>query len=182
MKTLGVCSLLLAAGALLAQPTRPVARSTASAGNAEQGKAIFEGKGACLNCHAVKGAGSHQGPDLTNIGLERSRAQLEASLTGPEKETPPKSRTIHVVTKDGQEITGELLNEDTLSLLILDAHNEMRYFSKSDLKGDSPVTKRVMPSYKDKLTAAELADVVSYLSSLKGAESEAGNYSGTHSR
>jgi putative heme-binding domain-containing protein len=138
-------------------------------GNAARGKAIFEGKGECLKCHAVKGNGSRTGPDLTDVGLLRRTAQLEESLVDPNAEILPENRTIHVVTKSGEQITGRLLNVDTLSLLLLDSKEQLRHFLKSDLSSYSLVKDSPMPSYKGKLTNQELADVVSYLSSLKGA-------------
>jgi mono/diheme cytochrome c family protein len=50
---------------------------------------------------------------------------------------------------------------------MIDMKEQLRSFVKSDLKehgfADSP-----MPSYRGKLTPQEIADVVSYLGSLKG--------------
>src|SRR5688572_30107484 len=43
------------------------------AGDAVRGKAIFEGKGNCQNCHRVNGAGSLFGPDLSTIGAPPGR-------------------------------------------------------------------------------------------------------------
>ena len=41
------------------------------AGDAERGKALFEGKGECMDCHRIDGAGSRIGPDLSRIGRFR---------------------------------------------------------------------------------------------------------------
>jgi putative heme-binding domain-containing protein len=143
-------------------------RGTLPGGNVARGKAIFEGKGECLKCHVVKGSGSRLGPDLSDIGLMRRTAQLEESLVDPNAEILPENRTVHVVTNSGQSITGRLLNADTFSVLLLDDKEQMRYFPKSDLSTYALVKDSPMPSYKGKLTNQELADVVSYLSSLKG--------------
>lgn len=141
---------------------------TLPGGNAARGKAIFEGKGDCLKCHAVKGSGSRLGPDLSEIGLVRRTSQLEESLIDPNAEILPENRMIHVVTKSGEQITGRLLNVDTLSVLLLDDKEQLRYFPKSDLSTYSLLKDSPMPSYKGKLNNQELADVVTYLSSLKG--------------
>jgi putative heme-binding domain-containing protein len=143
-------------------------RGTLPGGNTARGKVIFEGKGECLKCHIVRGNGSRLGPDLTEIGLVRRTAQLEESLVDPNAEILPENRTIHVVTKSGEQITGRLLNVDTLSLLLLDSKEQLRHFLKSELSSYSLVKESPMPSYKGKLSNQELADVVSYLSSLKG--------------
>jgi putative heme-binding domain-containing protein len=143
-------------------------RGTLPGGNTARGKAIFEGKGECLKCHAVKGNGSRLGPDLSDIGLLRRPAELEESLVDPNAQVLPENRTIHVVTKSGEQITGRLLNVDTFSVLLLDEKEHLRYFPKSDLRDYALVKESPMPSYKGKLTDQELADVVSYLASLKG--------------
>lgn len=49
------------------------------AGDAVRGKALFESKGACLDCHRVRTSGSRFGPDLTDIG---ARAGNSAFLLG----------------------------------------------------------------------------------------------------
>ena len=138
------------------------------AGNAARGRVIFEGKGECLKCHAVKGNGSRLGPDLSDIGFLRRTSQLEESLIDPNAEILPENRTVHVVTRSGEDITGRMLNVDTISLLLLDGKEQLRYFAKADLRSYSLVKDSPMPSYKGKLNNQELADVVSYMSSLKG--------------
>jgi len=143
-------------------------RGTLPGGNAARGKSIFEGKGECLQCHAVKGNGSRLGPDLSDIGLIRRTSQLEESLVDPNAEILPENRTVHVVTKSGEEIKGRLLNADTLAVLLLDDKERLRYFPKADLREYSLAKDSPMASYKGKLSNQELADVVSYLSSLKG--------------
>jgi putative heme-binding domain-containing protein len=147
-------------------------RGTLPGGNAARGKAIFEGKGECLKCHVVNGNGSRLGPDLSDIGLVRRTSQLEESLIYPNAEILPENRTVHAVTKNGEQITGRLLNVDTLSVLLLDDQEQLRYFPKSDLSSYSLVKDSPMPSYKGKLSNQELADVVSYMSSLKGVGNE----------
>jgi len=143
-------------------------RATLPGGNAARGKALFEGKGECLKCHAVKGNGSRLGPDLSDIGLMRRTAQLEESLVDPNAEILPENRTAHLVTKSGEEVNGRLLSVDTFSILLLDDKEQLRYFPKADLRTYALVKDSPMPSYKGKLTNQELADMVTYLSSLKG--------------
>ena len=73
-----------------------------------------------------------------------------------------------VVQVDGTEITGRLLNIDTLTLQMMDSQEKLRFFQKSNLREYSLVKKSPMPSFKGRLTTEELADLVSYLVSLKG--------------
>jgi putative heme-binding domain-containing protein len=142
--------------------------STTSGGDAARGKAIFEGKGNCVSCHRVRGSGSRVGPDLSEVGLLRRRADLERSIVDPNAEVLAQNRYFRVVTNSGSTVTGRLLNEDTFSVQLLDSTEHLASFRKSDLREYAFVPNSPMPSYKDKLSSQELADVISYLSSLRG--------------
>ena len=136
-------------------------------GDTARGKAIFEGKGACLTCHSVRNVGSLVGPDLTDIGAIRRAPQLERSLVDPDAEILAQNRTYRVVTRDGTVVTGRLLNHDVFTIQLMDVQGP-RTFQKANLKESGFVEKSPMPSYRGKLSAQELADLVSYLVSLKG--------------
>jgi cytochrome c oxidase cbb3-type subunit 3 len=143
-------------------------RSTSAAGDLDRGKALFDGKGACGTCHRVNGAGARLGPDLTNIGQLRKAVELETSVVDPGKEIFYTNRSYRVVTKDGATVTGRLLNLDSFTVQMLDTKEQLRSFEKTNLRDFGFVETSPMPSYKEKLNAQELADVVSYLVSLKG--------------
>jgi putative heme-binding domain-containing protein len=143
-------------------------QSTLPPGDAARGKLVFEGKGDCLSCHRVGVRGSRLGPDLTDIGGLRRGVQLEKALLDAAKAPSPEYRSVRVVTKDGKEYKGRLLNLDTFTVQMLDSGERLRSFSKTELREVSVITNSGMPSYKDKLNTQELADVVSYMASLKG--------------
>jgi putative heme-binding domain-containing protein len=136
-------------------------------GDPARGKELFENKGGCLSCHRVKTSGSRLGPNLTEIGTTRRMVELERALVDPKADAAPQNRFVRVVTKDGTTITGRLLNIDTFSIQLLDPDENLRSFSRTDLRESAILPKSSMPSYKDKLSPQELADVVSYLASLK---------------
>jgi cytochrome c oxidase cbb3-type subunit 3 len=147
-------------------------RGSLPAGDAAQGKIVFDGKGACLACHRVKGNGSRLGPDLTDIGALRRAVELERSILDPDAEILPQNRFFRVVTKDGVITTGRLLNQDAFTVELFDARERLLSFSKADLKEYSFLEKSPMPSYQGKLSPKELADLVSYLVSLKGVDKQ----------
>jgi putative heme-binding domain-containing protein len=147
-----------------------VTAGTSVPGNAARGRTIFEAKGQCLNCHRVKGKGSRLGPDLSDIGAVRRAVQLQESILEPDAEILPQNRFLRVVAKDGTATNGRLLNQDAYTIQLFDAGERLRTFQKSDLKEYAFVEKSPMPSYKSKLSSQELADVVTYLTSLKGVE------------
>jgi cytochrome c oxidase cbb3-type subunit 3 len=143
-------------------------RSASGLGVIDRGRAVFEGKGACATCHRVNANGARLGPDLSNIGQLRRAVELEASIVNPSAEVLATNRTYRVVSKDGSTTTGRLLNLDSFTVQMLDSKEQLRSFEKSTLRSYGFVDQSPMPSYKDKLNAQELADVVSYLVSLKG--------------
>ncbi len=145
-----------------------VPASTLTGGDPARGKALFEGKGACTMCHRASGAGSRTGPDLSDIGMQRRAAELEKSLFDPGAEVLPQYRFVQLTPKNGPAVTGRLLNQDTFTLQVIDSQERLRTFVISDLRGYSVLKDSRMPSYKDKLSRQELADIVSYLVSLKG--------------
>jgi quinoprotein glucose dehydrogenase len=137
-------------------------------GDPARGRTVFEGKGGCLSCHRAGGTGSRVAPDLSDIGAGRSPALLHLSLLDPTAAMLPINRTVRVVTRDGKTIKGRRLNEDTYTLQLIDEQERLVSLLKSDLREYEIVKVSAMPSYKDKLTADEIADVVAYLLSLRG--------------
>jgi putative heme-binding domain-containing protein len=142
-------------------------RTTTVAGDPARGKTIFEGKGNCASCHRVRGNGSRIGPDLTEVGGQRRAVELEKSILEPGASVLPSHRSVRVVTREGVAINGRLLNHDAFTLQLLDSNEQLRSFQKSNLREYAFVDTSPMPSYRDKLSAEELADLISYLVSLK---------------
>src|SRR6185369_78399 len=142
-------------------------RAGVAPGDALRGKAAFEGKGNCASCHRVAGVGSRVGPDLTTVGQRRSAKELERSLVDPAADVDPANRYYRVVLRDGSVVTGRLLGHDTFTIQMIDSHEQLRSFNMSDLRErgfvDSP-----MPSYRATMSTQEIADVVSYLQTLRG--------------
>jgi quinoprotein glucose dehydrogenase len=135
---------------------------------AEKGQVIFQGKGACENCHRVRGRGSRLGPDLSEIGSQREPADLRQSIVDPDAMILPQHRFYYVTKLDGATVKGRLLNHDTFSVQLMSLKEELVSFRKADLREYGFQKNSAMPSYEGKLTREELADLVAYLMSLKG--------------
>jgi len=151
-------------------------RSSGLSGDASRGKTIFAGKGGCAACHKAEHAGGTTGPDLSEIGVIRDfgfgpippdPALLEQSILEPNADIAPAYRVFQVTPKTGAQIRGTLLNQDTFSVQMHDQDKNLRSFLRSDLK-DAGFLPSPMPSYQGRLTPQEVADVVSYLLTLKG--------------
>ena len=141
---------------------------TVARGDVARGKSLYDGKGQCASCHRVNAEGPRVAPDLSDIGAVRPASELQQKLVDPNALVRPGNRFVEAVTKSGAKIGGRLLNQDTFTVQLLDSNERLVSLSKSDLKDFTFVKSSPMPSYRDKLSAGELDDVVAYLVSLKG--------------
>ena len=137
-------------------------------GNVVRGRAVFEGQGRCSECHRVGTGVSRSGPDLTDIGAARPPAAILRSIVDPNGGMRPINRPVRAVTREGAVITGRRLNEDTYTVQVVTGEGRLVSLIKGDLREWSVSPLSPMPSYKDTLSADELADLIAYLVSLTG--------------
>jgi len=138
---------------------------TVTAGDSTRGKALFDGKGKCATCHIDT---SRTAPSLSDIGMLRRPLEIERSILDPSADLNPNFRFVRAVTKTGAVITGRLLNQSTFSVQILDSAEKLRAFDRSSLREFTVVKTSPMPSARGVLDTQEVADIVTYLSSLRG--------------
>jgi len=139
-------------------------------GDPNNGAAIYNGKGACAQCHAIGGSGGSLGPELDTIGRRRSLRYLRDSLVTPDAHVPGGYQAFSLVQRSGERITGIRLNEDDDSIQLRDAGENLRSFRKANLAEMKPAAS-LMPAYGKTLSPREIEDLVSYLSSLVGRSS-----------
>ena len=144
------------------------ASASVRVGDAARGRELFYAKAECSQCHRVAGRGPRVAPDLSDIGAIRTLAALQRALLTPDESMLPIHRGVSIVTKDGRSMRGRRLNEDTYTVQIIDEQENLVSLEKAHLRSLTVDTEAQMPSYADRLTADELADVIAYLVSLKG--------------
>jgi putative heme-binding domain-containing protein len=154
------CALLGGAALMAQQPAT-------SAGDASRGEALVESSG-CFDCHRIGNRGSHLGPDLSDIGNRRTADRLQQALLVPDEEVLPENRFVRFVTRDGATVTGRLLNQDAISVQLIDPKDELKSYLRANLREYTILDKGLMPSVQGKLTDQQVADIVTYLRSLKG--------------
>ena len=136
-------------------------------GNAQDGETLFWGKGNCGQCHMVRGRGGRLGPDLSRIGVARSRTALVTEIRTPSQSFTDGYWPVTVVARDGRRTRGVRKNEDPFSLQIMDTSERILSFDHSALREVVREPRSLMPDYgPDRLTDAELDDVIRYLRSL----------------
>jgi putative heme-binding domain-containing protein len=143
------------------------AKPAAPAGDVVAGEKIFWGKGACGQCHSIRGRGRRLGPDLSLVGSVRTPSYLRTSLLEPNSEVQPQYWLVSLRDQAGNSYRGYRMHEDTHTLLMMDMQEQLRSFSKKDLS-DLKVEKiSAMPSVRGILSETELTDVIAFLSSLR---------------
>jgi putative heme-binding domain-containing protein len=139
-------------------------------GDPARGQALFEGAGNCGSCHRVNGKGPRSAPDLSDIGALRTVDLLQRTLVDPGGAMLPQNRSVRAVTRDGKVTQGRRLNEDTYTVQLIDDQEHLVSLDKADLREYTVIKTSAMPSYKDKFSSQEVADMVAYLLSLRGAK------------
>jgi putative heme-binding domain-containing protein len=138
-------------------------------GNIRNGDQLFWNKGQCGQCHMVDGRGMRMGPDLSAVGRQRSAAYLHESIVSPGADLTPGYTTITVVTKEGRRIVGTRRAYDDFSVQLMDRSEAYYSFQKSDVTSIQQDYTSLMPNTYGRLfNATELADLVAYLTSLRG--------------
>jgi cytochrome c oxidase cbb3-type subunit III len=155
--------------------------SGVATGDPQKGKAIYQAS-KCGTCHTAEGPGGDLGPDLSHIGVQRSIVSLTNTLNDPghnlpldagmqERATYAAYVVYRAVLKDGKVVEGMRVNEDSFTIQLRDAEGRLHSIQKFDVQKLGPEPgKSFMPSYKDKLTPAQINDLVAYLSSLGEAQ------------
>jgi putative heme-binding domain-containing protein len=137
-------------------------------GNPAKGREVFEGASGCGNCHSIQGQGGILGPDLTDVGLRRGAAYLRESVVAPEAIVAEGFRMVRIRTREGEDVVGVRLNEDTFTLQVRDQAGRIHSFSKLELEELEKLSgESLMPGYGTELSPSELDDLVSYLASLR---------------
>ncbi len=134
--------------------------AAAPAGNARGGAPA-----APATAPAAPARGGAVAPAATAPGAPTSE-QLAQSLLDPNAVVSVQNRYVRLAMKDGRTVWGKLLNLDTFDVQIFDSNEKLANVSRKDVREMTMTSP--MPSYRDKLTTQELADVIGYLMSLKG--------------
>ena len=133
-------------------------------GDPAHGKTLFFGTASCSRCHMVEGKGGRLGPDLTGVAGSRSLDSLVESVREPSKQIVPGYETATVVTADGKDAKGYVMNEDRFSVQMMDTRENILLLDKGTLRSfeKSPVS--LMPPYTaSALSDKDLQDIIGYL-------------------
>ena len=148
-------------------------------GHAERGRDIFyrTGDKNCSGCHRVQGRGQWIGPDLSTIGTKYGRDELLRSILNPSAAIGQPFRSLIVGLDDGRVLTGLPVEDSPDRLVLKTAEGERVAIvpRQIDERKESDVS--LMPEgLAETMSDQELADLLSFLSTLKQPVSIIGQY------
>lgn len=136
-------------------------------GNAENGAQVFRAQ--CAACHRVDAAGGRLGPDLSRVGVARSREMLVLRIRRGLETFAAGYEPVTVTPRTGQTIQGVKKNEDLFSVQIMDTRERIQGYEKDKMKAVENGTRSAMPIFgPDRLSDSDLDDLVRYLQTLRG--------------
>jgi putative heme-binding domain-containing protein len=136
-------------------------------GNAENGEKIFRAQ--CLACHRVNGTGGRLGPDLSRVGVARSREFMTLRIRGGVEGFKAGYEPVTLTPETGTPVRGVKKNEDLFSVQIMDTRERIQGYEKDKLKAVENGTRSAMPAFaSDTLNDSDLQDVLRYLQTLRG--------------
>lgn len=149
--------------------TAPAGRGGAPAAGARGGGAAFGGDevaNARIGAVPPPPGGPAGGRGAQAVSAGPTPQQFAQSILDPSAVISPQNRYVLLKMKDGKTISGKLLSVDTFNVQIFDSTEKLANINKENVREMTMTSP--MPSYRDKLSTQELADVIAYLMSLKG--------------
>jgi len=129
-------------------------------GNAEAGKAYFDGPGGCTGCHSVSG-------DLAGVAKKYTPIDLQARILYPEKLFKNTKTDAIVTLPSGEQVQGHVLYQDDFAVGLIDSSGWYRSFDRAKAKVDF---KNHLAAHRDrlfKLSQEQVHDLFAYIQTLK---------------
>ncbi len=125
-------------------------------GNAEAGKAFFDGPGGCSGCHSPTG-------DLAKVASKYSPIELEAHMLYP----GGRHTTLVVTLPSGEQIKGPHVHADDFVVSLHDASGWYRSFSRDQVKVELQDPLAAHRDLLGKVTQADVHNLFAYMETLK---------------
>jgi uncharacterized repeat protein (TIGR03806 family) len=139
-------------------------------GDAKRGADVFALSPAaqCKTCHKLGSVGEAAGPDLSRIGAKYDRSALLDHIIEPSRTIDPQYNSYLVALKDGQVLTGLVVERTEAVLVLRDAQAKLHRLSRAEIEQLSPQARSLMPELllRD-LTPQQAADLLAFLAAQK---------------
>ena len=151
---------ILQVAAFVRSLTAP-AIETQVGGDPGRGRQLFFGSRGCSGCHMILGRGGYPGPDLSNIGAQRTVRQITESILKPSARIAEGYRTVTVVLKSGRVVQGVAKNYNNYSVQVLDKAGKLHLLNREEISKVDIADVSMMPAVSD---PREAQDLIAFLS------------------
>ncbi|MCG2460788.1 HEAT repeat domain-containing protein [Flavobacteriaceae bacterium F89] len=143
-------------------------KETLYGGNGRNGWIYFmnNSAGQCARCHSINGQGGTVGPPLQHIGSILSREQILQALIEPSARLSPGYGSVSLELKDGQKVTGILLEEHKDELILQTSQAEPLEVPMARIVKRTNIPSS-MPPVGDVMSKREIRDMVEFLANMK---------------
>jgi putative heme-binding domain-containing protein len=147
--------------------------------NFPQGKQAFN-DAQCIACHRFGNEGGSVGPELTAASSKYARRDILESILEPSKVVSEQYQNMTLVLKDGDDVTGRIIDEDNARLVLVTdpLKQTQQEVWKRDIKERRPSALSPMPEgLVNILSKEEILDLLAYLES--GGKATAAAFTGS---
>jgi putative membrane-bound dehydrogenase-like protein len=133
----------------------------AAAGDASQGRAVFER--VCAKCHRLNGKGAEVGPDLATV-RNRTASSLLGDILIPSRSITQMYEAYVVETASGGMLEGVIGEQTSTTITLVHEEGKKDVIARSDIKQMYVSNLSPMPDDVDKeVSPAQMADLIAYL-------------------
>jgi putative heme-binding domain-containing protein len=136
--------------------------------NYQNGKAAFN-DAQCLLCHRLANEGGSVGPELTAALSKYTRRDVLEALLDPSKVVSDQYQNVTLIKKDGEDITGRIVDENDDRLLVHPSPllTERVEVKKADIAERRPSPVSPMPQgLLNQLSKEEILDLIAYIEAM----------------
>ena len=147
---------------------KELAQSALASGKAERGVTVFaSARMACLSCHKIGTAGGSVGPELTQIGKQRTAEQLAESVLWPNQHVEDKYKVFQALTDEGLTVQGYKVSESDRELVLREpATGKETRLSKTELEAIRNAPSVMPEGMAAALTKEQQQDLIAFLADL----------------
>ena len=132
-------------------------------GDPKSGHDLFD-SAQCSSCHQFNGKGQGIGPDLTSLAGRFSIREMIESTIDPHKDVAPRYRAETLMTEDGTQVTGLVVDEKDQPYLVMTSDGRRVKIERDEVEAIRLSEFSHMPEgLVDDLSLSQISDLFAYL-------------------
>ncbi len=138
-------------------------------GDVVAGEAFFFDKGKCATCHMIRGRGGWVGPDLSNLGVDRTLVGIEQALQNPSSRIATGYQMAVVRLRTNRTLRGLVKNESNYDIQLQSLDGKLHLLRREEIASLKREKESLMPPLQT--SEEELRNLLALLSRLSGTDS-----------